>query len=525
MNILADSQTRSNLRVCSEGVEYDYDANIWRFNLQSKNYSLNIKRLHDYATDKLYDDIKKYLAHALLKLKVGTVANIVNALNDYLVFAANNNSFVDKFCAEDVINYINKDDINIAWKVSMRVFVINMHEFGSYSVDSDTKELVSKITIKRKSSASIVLTADPVQGPYTSIEYDLLLKEILKRYNKGKIKYEVLVLSYVYNCLGLRPIQVSRLKVKDYYLKKNNDIVKYYLNVPSAKNRRYSPRAVLVEREIDKRLAALINELLERIKENHKKLDISIDFEEMPIFPNYKRVRNEVDGLEYHETPNALTRRFSDIAKKTRIISERTGKQMTVNAYRVRRTIGTRAGIEGKNVNIIAELLDHSNISSVDYYVKFAREFATEIENGIGKDIAPLISAFQGEIISDMPIAGTRHNIKSSNFDTHDVGICVNHRGCGIYSKNNELKSILAEIPFVCYTCPYFNAWNDLDTHREHLKIMISRQKELLYGFGDKPNMQNYNMSSSLDLTINSIKHVIMMIEKEHVKKSFSDLA
>ncbi len=58
------------------------------------------------------------------------------------------------------------------------------------------------------------------------------------------------------------------------------------------------------------------------------------------------------------------------IVKKENVISERTGERITVNAYRLRYTLGTKLAREGYRDEIIAELLDHSSILSVGIYTE-----------------------------------------------------------------------------------------------------------------------------------------------------------
>ena len=271
---------------------------------------------------------------------------------------------------------------------------------------------------------------------------------------------------------------------------------------------------------INPMLASIIDWWLQIVKSDFDMLpNKKVNFSDLPLFPNWNRDYLDIEFL-YHPTSSEISGLYTKIESIIKVITDRTGKFIHLTPYRSRKTLGTRAAIEGKNENLVALLLDHSSTDSVKHYIAFAREISEEIDKAIGKDIAPLISAFKGEVISKVPIAGTKQRrIRSDNPKNPDVGLCVEPSGCGIYTNDGNLLTILARVPFSCYTCPFFNAWDDIEIHRQHLQLVIKEQDNLLRGYKDNGHPESHHMSHSLDSTAKAIQEVIFLIEKNEIKQ------
>ena len=505
-----------------EGYSYDFNTNLWIFDIPHRKFNFNFLALESFITEDLLFELKLVISALLGKNKIGTSYKYLFNFKKFIKYTFRNNEFIllNKITSYDILNYFNKSNDAESECSALKTFIVHWHKFGYKLIDHDVIEILNKIKFKYKFQNQSVLTADPYKGPYTSNELSLILQSIEEKYQSNELSLKMFVLSYIYHCLGLRPIQVSLLKINDYYIKINEQNVKsHYLNVPRVKQKGVEYRGLFHEYVIDPLLAEILEWWITKVKAQWEYSGITRPFEDMPFFPDIKR--DQLDEFRYHSTSADISSSYRQIGKIISVISERTGASTNLTPYRSRKTLGTRAAIEGKNANTIAVLLDHSRTSSVEHYVKFAREIATEIDNAIGEDIAPLICAFRGEIISEAPIAGTRRRIRSNNIHNPDTGLCVNPSGCGVYSKSGDLLTVLACVPFSCYTCPYFNAWNDIETHREHLRIMIDRQNSILKGYNENGNAQNHNMAHSLDITINAIIEVINLIESGEIKNNY----
>ena len=500
-----------DIRVSIEGVFYDFDLDVWTIELgHYDNVYINFKGIKDCSTYDFYSEVKQYASLILKSMKSYTVAKFIVALDKYVNYIYKSGKTVNFIYVDDFISYMNN---GLEYTYSNFIALIkNFSKLGFRYIDKNVLDAVSKMSIPKKNLYKNVLSADVNQGPFTSSELHLLLHKLEESFDEDRVSFKQLVLSYIYFCLGLRSIQISVLKVRDFYSKTNpHGVHEYFLKVPRAKQRGVNPRELFSDRKLDPTLANMIQYLIEEEKDKYKIFCNDVKFDDIPLFPNYSR--SQFDDLKYHSTSQQIAGLFRNIWNRVDVVSDRTNDKINVNPYRVRRTLGTRAALEGKNPHYIAKLLDHSTLNSVFHYVKFAREMATEIQDAIGNDINPLISAFRGEIISEAPIAGTKKRIRNNSLKV-DAGLCVSKSGCGVYSSTGQPMTILANIPFSCYTCINFSAWSNLDAHVENLNFIIQLREKVLKGYGDSLNKEYYNMASSLDVTINAIQEVVKIIER-----------
>ena len=151
-----------------------------------------------------------------------------------------------------------------------------------------------------------------------------------------------------------------------------------------------------------------------------------------------------------------------------------------VSPTRFRRTIGTRAAMEGHGELIIADLLDHSDIQNVVVYVEATPEIIERIDKAMALQLAPRAQAFMGIIIEDESKAKRGEDpasrIRSPDIATPNgggVGTCGKYGFCGAYA------------PVACYTCRKFQAWLD-GPHEIVLEELISKREKTLEQPGDE---------------------------------------
>lgn len=153
--------------------------------------------------------------------------------------------------------------------------------------------------------------------------------------------------------------------------------------------------------------------------------------------------------------------------------SERTGKPIHITPTRFRRTIGTRAAIEGHGELVIAELLDHDDTQNVGVYVQATPEIVERIDQAIALQMAPLAQAFAGVLIST-EVDAERGSDPTSRIVSPQctkgftpVGNCGKHGFCGFMA------------PIACYTCRNFQAWLD-GPHEAVLNHLVAERERLM---------------------------------------------
>lgn len=513
-NVITNSTCRP--RQTLEGYKYIYELDYWTFNTSTFKCIIDFNDLYQFIDLAILEELKKIYSYYLNNYKIATLYTAHIGFRRFLKFTISEYGKIDNININHVLAYFEFLGRNNAAKSNFRNFILKWISLGYKFVDNEIESVIGNIKFKQKTKGESVLTADPVKGPYTSCELSSILQNIDIKFSQNQISYEKYVLAYIYHSLGLRPIQVSLLKIEDYTIKNEHNTLKYYLDVPRVKQGDVFYRDEFHPFELTSELANMIEFWISKIRSDYDFREINFPFSNIPLFPDWNR--DDLGEDSYHKTSQSISLEYRKISAIIAITTSRTGENINLTPYRSRKTLGTRAAIEGKNANTIAVLLDHSSTSSVKHYVSFAREIATEVEHSIAKDIEPLIMAFRGEIISDTPIAGTKQRIRNNNPFHADAGICVNKSGCGVYSKDGDIKTILPRIPFCCYTCPFFNAWDDIEVHKEHLFFLQNEQTKILKGYQDDGHHQNHLMSDSLSLTIKAISEVILLIESDKVK-------
>ena len=517
-NIVYNREIKEDMRHTSNDVFYDFNKDVWRLSSPTIRCVLNFEKLKLYAADEFISDFKRVISLYLRRGPAHTLLPVFRAFKLFLQIACNKHCcLVTEIRHIDVRNFMADDSISSYHKDSLKTLVFNFNKYNFIFIDKDSIIFCKNwLSISREDIAS-VLTANPYTGPYTDVELHLIICKIKEKYLDDSVNLKDCVLAYLCFFLALRPSQVALLKIKDYYLKEDPILgMKYFLNVPRVKQRGVKPRELFRERELHPILAEMIEEWISAIKIKYEAKSVNV-VDNMPLFPSFRI--DEFGEYRFHQKAGTISKYITDIGEKIYVESPRTGKIMRFTATRSRKTYGTRLAIEGHGPQTIAYLLDHSSMACVQHYVKLAKEIVSEISDAISDDIAPLISVFKGEVSTNLkPIPGTNRIASDVSFD-FDTGMCVDPTGCGAYSKDNTLESILVQAPYYCYICPYFKAFSHIETHKFYLHSLL-RHREILFLGGDSegcPGTENYLIAASLDNVILAIEEVIDIIESHKV--------
>ena len=255
---------------------------------------------------------------------------------------------------------------------------------------------------------------------------------------------------------GARDCQVRRLKIGNFVKEKVDGSVVYSLKIPRAKQKGQA-RNETVKRPITKKLGSHIELLLKNynqlafIEDNHFLL--------CPTNPSQTSISNKI---------------LSSGILSDRIIrlSNRLGITFTINLRRLRKTFCSSLIAKGVSKNVVAFLMDHSDLQQLDVYYRQTHSVAKKLNEILLKEAGDLLEAFAGKIIKqgEESLDGQALFAPVKDSKLIKIGSC----GSG--------KSCLLNPPLSCYGCKSLEAFEDVD-HSEVLDQLLVNAKET---FGDK---------------------------------------
>jgi hypothetical protein len=308
------------------------------------------------------------------------------------------------------------------------------------------------------------------------------------------------LLAYLFMLLGQRAVQYASLKVCDAGLARAKDGTPVYtLKIPRAKQRNQLSRTEFKDRVLIPQIGELLVQYRNDVRTAFQGL--LPDPSKAPLFPARRRSGGEPNGFEYHRTAPALALLLRDSLEKLRAMSERTGQPLNITATRFRRTVATRAAMEGHGELIIAELLDHTDTQNVGVYIEARPEIVERIDRALAMYLAPMAQAFAGMIIEDESQASRAGDPSSRVCDPRfdpsmkPMGSCGKHGFCGFLA------------PIACYTCVSFQPWLD-GPHEAVLEYLISERDRL----AAKTDLR---IASVNDRTILAVAEVVSLCEAQ----------
>jgi hypothetical protein len=317
-----------------------------------------------------------------------------------------------------------------------------------------------------------VRTFDPDSGPFTDIELEALRAALNDSFATGRVSLEDYVLAWLAIALGARPTQLAMLKIADFCVATSKDGTPMYaLRVPHAKQRGIGVRSQFTERLLVPQIGKLISRYVDQLREAFR--DILSDPNQAPLFPADLSGGQAPAGFEHHRAADNMAQKVKRVLERLGVVSERTGKAMKVNVARLRRTLGTRAAMEGHGELVIAELLDHSDTQNVGIYVEARPEIIDRIDKAIALRLAPMAQAFAGMVVTDEDEAERGDDSTSRITDPRfcptmkPMGTCGKHGFCGLLA------------PIACYTCRNFQPWVD-GPHEAVLDHLLGERERLM---------------------------------------------
>lgn len=482
----------------SSGIEFDPTQDVWSFRDALNTVYADFREIK--ASADIIAGAKSVLVWYAENLSSVSMQRCFDDFKRFCNVVVNGKSALLAIDVAEVLSYRASLGKNKSWMLGpLSKMFRRWHELGIPGVTTEVAKLLNQLRIPGMEKGVAVSTMDTKHGPYTDIEFEAIQSAVDIAYAEGAISLSNYVMATLFMALGMRPVQYAALKVDDVRVSEASDgSIIYSLRIPRAKQKKQQVRNQFKERVLIPKIGALL-ELHARNVELRFGGRIQ-DPKQAPLFPAQQRECEEPSGFEFHRTGQSISQALISTLSSLDVASERTGESINITPYRFRRTIGTRAAMEGHGELVIAELLDHTDTQNVGVYVEATPEIVERIDRAMAMHLAPLAQAFAGVIIADESEAARKGDPASRICDPRfnptmkPLANCGKHGFCGL------LK------PIACYTCRSFQPWLD-GPHEEVLNFLISERERLL---GDSDT----RIASVNDRTILAVAEVVRRCEE-----------
>ncbi|PPC99534.1 MAG: integrase [Methylotenera sp.] len=486
-------------------IRFNPKSDRWSYRDSTQSVSINFKSLN--AAESLALSIKKGLIWYAENKSSAYMLGIFSVVKTMLLTIEREKNEILFITASDLLNYRSTLSVEKTYYLGrLSTFLRKLDSLGLLGVSDDAITLLKQLRLKGCVKGEAVLTMDPIDGPYTDIEVQSIIDAVNTSYDLGKFSLENYVLVHLMLALGARPSQFASIKVSDFGISAAKDgATLYTLNIPRVKQRGYLSRSQFTQRvlipHIGEKLAQHIFDL--KIMFAEKLSDCS----HAPLFPAKQSKQDEPAGFEFHKTAGNLGRTITKSLNTLEVFSERTGEQLHITPIRFRRTLGTRAAMEGHGELVIAELLDHTDTQNVGVYVQATPEIVGRIDRAMALHLAPLAQAFSGVIIKNESEARRKDDPTSRICEPRFEPSMKPMGNCGQYGFCGQLA------PISCYTCRNFQPWLD-GPHEAVLNHLISERERLMV-------TSDSRIASINDRTILAVAYVVKRCDE--IKNGMSE--
>lgn len=312
----------------------------------------------------------------------------------------------------------------------------------------------------------------PIHGAYSNLEYDGLYRALHAAFASGKISIDNYALCLLSGAISPRPVQIASLMVEDLKITSGPEGKIYILCVPRAKQRGGGYRTQFTDRPLVEEIGMVLEAQARIVCEQVMRCGVD-DLKQIPMFPAVHVSGTFFDnGMKFgRPTSASIAMRIINVMEGLGVRSERTGGAINVNATRARRTAGTRAAQEGKSLEEIAAVLDHTSLTAAQSYVEIRSELLQRLDKKVAMLLAPMAQRFAGTLAErgDGLEQGIQRHVFGAVDDGEgptDVGGCGKHGFCGLGK------------PIACYTCRLFHPWLD-GPHEAILDGLLARRRRM----------------------------------------------
>ncbi|OQS23527.1 site-specific integrase [Chromobacterium violaceum] len=480
-----------------DGFDFNPRQDVWELRGIGGRQVFRFEHLFATVTPDVLHGYKRTLLWALENMAVGTCnlyhrafSDTISDLADYA--AADGNSYVlSEITAKEVLDMrvICNARNPRGWR-ALSPLLVKWSQLGYAGISTEIAKKLENIGGDKVTNANPVETLCPLTGPLSAMERDEFDSKINESFANGKLSAENYALLFLLRAFGCRPAQLSLLKTKDVIRRERKaGEYEHFIAMPSVKRGKVH-RSGFKNRLLSDDFGAFLYEMKRKVEGQYTTLlpDPTL----APLF-GLRDVRDDefLDGLEYHRSSATMSKYIAYLAGTIGCISERTGENMHLNAYRFRYTKGTAMAEEGHSQAIIAEALDHTTLGSVKHYTAVTGKFHARYNKALSMRLATTAQAFAGVLISSSD-ADAGRAIRSPEI----TGTFEPIARCGKFGfcKFNA--------PIACYTCVSFRPFKEAP-HEVILDYLL-RERERYLSKSDK------TLAVTEDRTIVAIAQVVL---------------
>ncbi|MGX9983129.1 tyrosine-type recombinase/integrase [Methylobacterium fujisawaense] len=365
--------------------------------------------------------------------------------------------------------------------------------------------------IKTGPTAAAVRAGDPDKGPLDDVETTLLLNALRAALERDTLPASSLAIVWLCILFGANPRQLALLREDDLVVR---DDGLAELRIPRMKKRDADVRTQFRSRKLDARALAVIRKVLRENDDRRSRNGWPDPDFARPLFPR-RRPRTELmDGVRrayaMHPTAAEIGAIVKDTVAALDVRSPRTGEPLHMTPRRFRYLFATRLLREGASPRAVADLLDHTDLQSVQSYVNLKGDIVEKLDAAVALDLAPLAQAFMGKLVAGEH-AATRGGDRASRIfhadspgaDLEGVGTCGNFAFCGLAA------------PRACYVCVHFQPW--IDAPHEHVLRSLAAERAERQAAGLGPRMVALN--DDLILAVADVVHRCALLHADRAKE------
>jgi len=486
-------KTRSGLTL---RVQIDY----WKYKDEVTEVCLDFNRLKYMIDSIMLNSFRTLLLWHIERYAPSTINHIMDRFTAMVqALTKDGRKRISKIKSEDILNYhahIGKK--REYYFGTLRSFFNKWHDQGLPGVSRDAIEYLNDLRVKNNPRGTAVATLDPISGPFSTIEREALIDAIHVAYAEERITPKAYHLLLLFSYFGARPIQYASLKVADIKREKQLQNIIYKINIPRAKRGNKSHRSEFTERIISRAPGDVLWEYVCEVDLHGQSLGLQAGM--APLFPDWTSEENTNTTFQFHHSSDSIRTLINREIRRIHVRSERTGQRLSISPIRFRRTIATNAAREGKSVQTIASILDHTDTQTAMVYVGITPEVVARIDEALAMDLAPLAQAFNGKLYTSSTDANITHppnRIIDLRIDRSGktFGSCGQYAFCGFNA------------PIACYTCRNFEPWLD-GPHEAVLESLLKRRLQL-------EKISHPLITESNDRTILAVAEVINLCREK----------
>ncbi|MEW8419010.1 MAG: site-specific integrase [Candidatus Thiodiazotropha endolucinida] len=384
----------------------------------------------------------------------------------------------------------------------IKAFLLQWEAWGYNGVSEQLADWLEEQKIRGNIKGKAVRTQCPYSGAFSAVERAAILEWASDDFRDGGLSPDAYAALYLVATTGQRSVQYCGLKSKDLDVTAEPGIhgehENFFINLPRAKQRNAQFRSALVQIPVNDAIYLVAAHLRDL---NFQKLNSLVmpgeqftrkEFEEFPLFPYWKRVRDLVDGgagakarllSSLRERPPELHMHRGEfyqyyfrreITKRCPVISEVTGEPLLISPRRFRYTFGTSCARKGLRGIYLAAALTHSDTQNIECYVENTAEQSALIDELMNGPLNVVAQALAGTLVDTEAdaVRGDDPRFRVKNDQLKNVGTCGSFEFCASGYRS-------------CYTCRRFQPWLDAP-HKEVLdEIQTERRVMVKAGCSD----------------------------------------